>query len=92
MFEYEMFKMKLHESISDMTNRLNTLLTTLKKLGKHYLREEVNTKILRVLPNNNWESIVTSIEESYDLFKLSTDIFISKLLTYELTLRQKEEE
>ena len=34
-FEYEIFKMKPHESITNMTNHLNAFLTTLKKLGKH---------------------------------------------------------
>lgn len=36
MYEYELFKMKPQESIAEMTNHLNTLLTTLKKLGKHF--------------------------------------------------------
>ena len=90
--EYELFKMKPYESITEMTNRLNALLTTLRKLGKHYSKEDVNTKILRVLPKNDWESRVTSIEESHDLSKLSTDILIGKLLTHELILRQREEE
>ena len=35
---------------------------------------------------------MTSIEKSHDLFKLSTDILIGKLLTHELTLKQREEE
>ena len=75
-----------------MTNRLNTLLTTLRKLGNHYTNEDVNTKILRVLPKKDWESRVTSSEESHDLSKLSTDILIDKLLTHELTIKQREEE
>ena len=33
MYKYELFKMKPHESIMEMTNHLNALLTTLKKLG-----------------------------------------------------------
>ena len=75
-----------------MTNRLNALLKTLGKLGKHYSKEEVNTKILKVLPKKDWESRVTSIKEAHNLSKLSTDILIGKLLTHELTLKQKEEE
>ena len=35
---------------------------------------------------------MTSIEESHDLSKLSTDILIGKLLTHELTIKQREEE
>ena len=39
MYGYELFKMKPHESITEMTNRLNALLITLKKLGKHFSKE-----------------------------------------------------
>ena len=49
MYEYELFKMKPQESITEMTNRLNALLTILKKLGKYFIKEEVNNKILRIL-------------------------------------------
>ena len=31
MYEYELFKMKPNETITDMTNRLNALVTTLRK-------------------------------------------------------------
>ena len=34
MYEYELFKMKPHESVTEMTNHLNALLTILKKIGK----------------------------------------------------------
>ena len=56
MYEYELFKMKPQESIAKMTNHLNALLTTLKKLRKHFFKEEVNNKILRILPKKDWES------------------------------------
>ena len=84
MYEYELFKMKPQESITEMTNCLNSLLTTLKKLGKHFTKEEVNNKILRILPKKDWESRVTSIEEAQDLSTISTNVLIGKLLTHEL--------
>ena len=34
MYEYELFKMKPHEIITEMINCLNALVTTLRKLGK----------------------------------------------------------
>ena len=37
MYEYELFKMKPHETITEMTNRLNALVTTLRKLGKPFI-------------------------------------------------------
>ena len=84
--------MKPQESIIEMTNRLNVLLTNLKKLGKHYSKEEINTKIQRILPKKDWKSRVTSIEEAHDLSKLSIEILIGKLLTHELTLKQRKYE
>ena len=92
MYEYELFKVKPQESITKMTNRLNALLTTLKKLEKYFSKEEVNNKILRILPKKDWESRVTSIEEAQDLTTLSTDILIGKFLTHELTIKQRGEE
>ena len=76
--------MKPHDTITDMTNRLNALLTTLRKLGKPFIKGEVNNKILRILPKKDWESKVTSIEEAQDLANLQTDVLIGKLLTHEL--------
>ena len=38
MYEYELFKMKPQESITEMTNRLNALVTTLRKLGKLFTK------------------------------------------------------
>ena len=52
-YEYELFKMKPHETITEMTNRLNALVTTLRKLGKPFTKEEVNNKILRILPKKD---------------------------------------
>ena len=64
MYEYELFKMKPQESITEMTNCLDAHVTTLKKLDKYFTKEEVNNKILRILPKQDWESRVTSIEEA----------------------------
>ena len=75
-----------------MTNHLNALVTTLKKLGKHFTKEEVNNKILRILPKKDWKSRVTSIKEAQDLATLLTDVFIGKLLTHELTIKQRGKE
>ena len=92
MYEYELFKMKPHETITEITNRLNALVTTLRKLGKPFTKEEVKNKILRILPKKDWESRVTSIEEAQDLANLPTDVLIRKLLTYELSIKQRGEE
>ena len=92
MYEYELFKMKPNETITDMTNRLNALVTTLRKLGKPFTKEEVNNKILRILPKKDWESRVISIEEAQDLTNLPTNVLIGKLLTHELSIKQRDKE
>ena len=75
-----------------MTNCLNALTTTLKKLGKYFAKKDVNNKILRILPKKDWKSRVTSIEEAQDLTTLSTNVLIGKLLTHELTIKQRSKE
>ena len=92
MYEYELFKMKPHETITEMTNHLNALITTLRKLDKPFTKKEVNNKILRILPKKDWESRVTSIEEAQDLATLPTDVIIGKLLTHELSINQRDKE
>ena len=87
MYEYKLFKMQPHESITEITNRLNALLTTLKKLRKYFSKKEVNNKILTILPKNDWKSRVTSIKEVQYLSTLSTDVLIRKLLTHELIIK-----
>ena len=92
MYEYELFRMKPQELITKMTNHLNALVTTLRKFGKLFTKEEVNNKILRILPKKDWKSRVTSIEEAQDLATLSTDVLIRKLLTFELTIKKRGKE
>ena len=53
MYEYELFKIKPHKTITEMTNRLNAPVTTLRKLGKPFTKEEVNNTILRILPKKD---------------------------------------
>ena len=84
MYEYELFKIKPHEIITEMINFLNALVTTLRILGKPFTKEKVNNKILRILPKKDWKSRVTSIEEAQDLATLPTNVLIGKLLTHEL--------
>ena len=87
MYEYELFKMKPHETITEMTNHLNVIVTTLRKLGNPFTKKEVNNKILRILRKKDQESRVTSIEEAQNLANLPTDVLIVKLLTHELSIK-----
>ncbi|XP_015571041.2 uncharacterized protein LOC107260814 [Ricinus communis] len=90
--EYEMFQMKPSEKVSEMYSRLMSIINALKKLGKMYQLEEINNKILRVLPRKEWESKVNSIEEVNNLSTLSTDLLMGKLLTHEMTMTNDQKE
>ena len=91
-YEYETFKCKPNERVTDMTNRIMDIITNLKKLGKIYSKTDINHKILRALPKKLWESKVTSIKEANDLSVLAHDELIGKLLTYEMENDEDEKE
>ena len=59
--EYELFKMKPYKKISDMYNRVITLINSMRKLGKKISNEDVNNKILMSLPQKVWEAKMASI-------------------------------
>ena len=48
--EYELFEMKPNEKIGEMYSRLITLVNAMRKLGKKFSNEDVNNKILVILP------------------------------------------
>ena len=47
---------------------------------------------MRPSPKNDWEYRVTSIKEAQDLANLPTDVLIGKLLTHELSIKQRGNE
>ena len=90
--KYELVEMKPYEKISDMYSRLITLINSMRKLGKNFLNEDVNNKILMSLPQKVWEAKMASIKEAYDLSILPTDEFFGKFLTHEIKMNQVVEE
>ena len=88
--EYEAFRMKENESISDMYARLIVLTNGLKSLGKNYTENELVRKILRSL-TYVWHTKATVIEESRNLSSTIVDELIGSLMTYELSLKWTDE-
>ena len=88
--EYELFSMKLKESIFKMYNRFTTIIINLKGLGKTYANKELVMKIVNSLPKS-WEAKVTAIEESKDPNTFPLDELIGSLLTHEMKVKQGEE-
>ena len=88
--EFEAFKMKQDESISDIFSRLTILTNGLKSLEKSYSEYEIVTKILRSL-TSAWHTKATVIEESRNLSSTTIDELIGSLMTYELNLKRTDE-
>ncbi|XP_031258891.1 uncharacterized protein LOC116116991 [Pistacia vera] len=67
--DYELFEMKIRESITDMYKRFSNLINDLKGLGKSFATLELVKKIHPPLLKS-WIMKVTVIEESKDLTKM----------------------
>ena len=89
--EYEMFKIKNDETISDMFARFMLIINGLKGLKKEYSESDLVRKILRSLPSS-WNTKATVIEDSKDLSKMKLDELIGSLMTYEINLKKKATE
>ncbi|XP_057996568.1 uncharacterized protein LOC131175895 [Hevea brasiliensis] len=68
-YQYELFKMKTDETISEMYDRFVEIKGGIKSLGKTFTNEELVKKILRSLPKE-WLPKVTLLKDSKDLSKV----------------------
>ncbi|MQL74587.1 hypothetical protein Taro_006951 [Colocasia esculenta] len=89
--EYELFRMKPEETISEMFARFTTIMNGLKALGKDYTRSELVRKILRSLPPA-WHTKATVIEDSKNMATLSLEELIGSFMAYELNMKRNEPE
>ncbi|XP_028105171.1 uncharacterized protein LOC114304192 [Camellia sinensis] len=88
---YELFKMKPDENISQMFTRFIDIINSLKSLGKTYTNVEIVRKVLRSLPKS-WENKVIAVIEARDLSTLSLDELMGSLLTHEIIMQEGQEE
>ena len=58
--EYELFKRKQGESIADVQKRFTHIVNHLIGLGKEFVKEELNIKVLKCL-DRSWQPKVTTI-------------------------------
>ena len=86
--KYELFKMKPHESISDMFTRFNEITNSLQSLGKGYSQSNLLRKILRSL-TPDWEKKTTVIEEAKDFSTYYLERLIGNLTSYEVQMKEK---
>jgi len=80
--------MKNGETISKLQSRFIHIVNHLLGLGKKFVDDELNIKILNCL-TRTWEPKITTIKESKDLASMSMEALFGKLLAYEHELIQQ---
>ncbi|XP_059668838.1 uncharacterized protein LOC132313921 [Cornus florida] len=89
MHQYELFNMNENESISEMFVRFTDIINGLKHLGRTITNSDLVRKILRSLPEK-WDTKATAIKEANNLNTLELDELLGSLLTWEITLKDRE--
>ena len=87
--DYELFKMKPNESISEMFTRFIDIINGLRGLGKRVSEQDKVYKILRCL-SPKWNSKTEAIEEAKNLKELPLEELIGSLMTYEMKIARQE--
>ncbi|KAG8642634.1 hypothetical protein MANES_12G103911v8 [Manihot esculenta] len=90
-YQYELFKMKSDETISQMYDRFIEIIGEMKSLGKTFTNEELVKKILRCLPKELLPK-VTSLKDAKYFNKLQLDELLGNLIDYEMTLKRVQVE
>jgi len=89
--EYELFRMKLGETIAEVQKRFTHIVNHLIGLGKVFDKEDLNIKILKCL-DRSWQPKVTAISETRDLSTLTTGALFGKLREHELEMIKLNEQ
>ncbi|XP_059654776.1 uncharacterized protein LOC132301550 [Cornus florida] len=89
MHQYELFHMIENEFINEMFVRFTDIINGLKHLGRTITNSDLGRKILRSL-TEKWDAKVTTIKEAHNLNTLELDELIGSLLTWEITLKDRE--
>ncbi|XP_058766926.1 uncharacterized protein LOC131640543 [Vicia villosa] len=87
--EFELFRMKQGESISEMQKRFIHLTGRLNALGRPVSNENATNKILRCL-RREWQPKVTAIKEANDLTTLTITSLFGMLEEHEQQLQSLE--
>jgi len=80
--DFEMLKMKEHESVKEYTSKLSHLVNQMRLYGEVVDNNKVVEKMLISLPDK-FEAKIAAIEESCDLKKLDVSEMVNKLSAHE---------
>jgi len=86
--EYEAFRMKNGETISELQTRFTHIVNHILGLGKTFEDNELNIKILKCL-TRTCEPKITAVKESKDLASMSMEALFGKFIAYEHELIQQ---
>ena len=89
--EYERFKLKEKETLSEMYTRFSQLVNKMRALGKKFDIEDLNNKLLNVV-QWRYRAEVASIKESKDLEVITLEEVIGSLMTYEMEATREMED
>lgn len=81
LYDYELFRILLYESIPDMCTRFTKIITSLHALGREFFNSEKVSKILYYL-SEYWDAKVTTIFKSKDFSTYSIDNLLSSLILF----------
>ncbi|XP_059627755.1 uncharacterized protein LOC132270593 [Cornus florida] len=87
--QYELFHMNEDETISAMFVRFTDIINGLKHLCRTMTNSDLARKVLRSLPEK-WDAKATAIKEAHNLNTLELDELLGSLLTWEITLKDRE--
>jgi hypothetical protein len=84
--EYNTFAMKENELVTDMYSRLNLIINELNSIGINKLGDvDIIRKIISLLPQQRYESIITILHNMEDLSTMTPTIVIGKIAAFEMS-------
>src|SRR5574338_332479 len=86
--QFQNFRMKQGESISEMYSRFQDIYHSLLALEVTFTESDVVSKILNSL-TDEWERKVLAIEEANDISTIKTEELIGNLMSYEVNLQAR---
>ena len=87
---YDSFKMNDDELVRDMYSRLNLIINELHSIGLTKLDDaDIVRKIISVLPQKKYASIITILHNMEDLSTITPAIVIDKIVAFEMSRKRK---
>jgi DNA replication protein DnaC len=84
--EFNSFAMKDNELVRDMYSCLNLIINELNSIGINKLVDvDIVRKIISILPQQRYESIITILHNMEDLSTMTPTIVIGKIMAFEMS-------